>query len=148
MTVRLAECVIVQPVVRVELDGLEMGLQRFVFAPAVEISLSEAPIAFIRIGRALERALELCKGLRSFSRHAVYLTEGEVRLWEVFVQAAGLQPRCQCLLRPGAALLAVVHREVRVSQTGIGQRKSGIFLEGLLVIFECSFDVLWVPSTV
>ena len=60
---------------------------------------------------------------------------------KLVVEALRLLRSAQRALHPQLFLLLPIHRQARIGYPGVGQRKSGVFLESILIKLDRGFDI-------
>src|SRR5580692_13156279 len=136
MGIGYAECVLIDPVVWVELYCLLERNEGLRGVAAIQVRCPQAAIEVIRVRRQRKSAVQLRDGFRVFTRCSVDAAERGMHFRQLIVQLLSLLRSRQSLLRPKAVLLDSVHPQACVGYARIRKGKLWVRTQRLIEVIE------------
>src|SRR5580704_11155795 len=147
MCIAHAECVLIYPVVWVELYCLLESNEGLRGVTAIQVRWPQAAIEVIRIGRERKSAVQLCNSFRVFTRCSIDATERGMHFRQLVIIQLRLLCSRQSLLRPKAVLLDSVHAQACVGYARIRKGKLWVRPQRLIEVIERRLHAFTIVSS-
>src|SRR5580698_3048615 len=102
LKIRVAQCIVVEPIKRIGVDSVLESLERFSFIPQTLVGKTQAPIAVVRVRSKLKRLLQFPHRFRALTGYGIDLSQRKVNFRKVAVYSLCTARGLQGLRRPGS----------------------------------------------